>query len=628
MTFKMKGDLVLMFATFPLVFLFCCIPASCYVTGDKIGDREIRNATQPDWSDSSVPCEDYHKQPVQLQCQFVNDTEDCQIDEGFIDYLKFSICKFPPHLLPLALVFLAVWLLFLLVALGVTADNFFCPALTVISHTLKLSQNIAGVTFLAFGNGAPDIFSAVAAISASKNGDAGLAIGALFGAGIFVTTMVAGAIAFTRPFKMVERPFLRDVIFYLGAAFWTFKVLYVMRITFYEALGFIGLYVLYVAVVVIGRKVYQRQRRRSIELNNGTTSYDNQDQSTNVGDFSDMIGSVNTDATAEAASHSINASLANGLGATESLFAGVLLGGNDPKPHENTPLLQHHNIQDVDKREHPLREFFRSINPIDSDWKTMGSISQVYEIFKAPFVFLLIMTVPVVDYSEDKHNWNRILNSLHLLTSPLYCVMTVQVGMRPISGGFLVWHLVLCIGVVLASVVFFTSKYEKQPAYHPLFAYLGFVVAVIWIYSVANEIVNLLEMYGIVLQVSNAVLGLTVLAWGNSIGDMIADVTMAKQGFPKMALSACFGGPLFNMLLGIGISCVIATGGPGKDFQLNHKTVQYILAGGLAVSLIFSLFFMLVRKFQVGKLYGILLFIIYSVFLVFALLTDLGAIPL
>jgi Ca2+/Na+ antiporter len=38
-----------------------------------------------------------------------------------------------------------------------------------------------GVTFLAFGNGAPDIFSAIAAIGNAKNGDAGLAFGALFG---------------------------------------------------------------------------------------------------------------------------------------------------------------------------------------------------------------------------------------------------------------------------------------------------------------------------------------------------------------------------------------------------------------------------------------------------------------
>jgi Ca2+/Na+ antiporter len=38
-----------------------------------------------------------------------------------------------------------------------------------------------GVTFLTFGNGAPDIFSAIAAIGNAKNGDAGLAFGALLG---------------------------------------------------------------------------------------------------------------------------------------------------------------------------------------------------------------------------------------------------------------------------------------------------------------------------------------------------------------------------------------------------------------------------------------------------------------
>lgn len=77
----------------------------------------------------------------------------------------------------------------------------FCPALNVIAQVLKLSQNIAvrnsfyfrfdksfhlktfiqGVTFLAFGNGAPDIFSAIAAVTSAKGGDVGLAFGALFG---------------------------------------------------------------------------------------------------------------------------------------------------------------------------------------------------------------------------------------------------------------------------------------------------------------------------------------------------------------------------------------------------------------------------------------------------------------
>lgn len=60
----------------------------------------------------------------------------------------------------------------------------FCPALTVISAILRLSQNVAGVTLLALGNGAPDIFSAFAAVNQIDDKKASLAVGALFGENI------------------------------------------------------------------------------------------------------------------------------------------------------------------------------------------------------------------------------------------------------------------------------------------------------------------------------------------------------------------------------------------------------------------------------------------------------------
>lgn len=88
---------------------------------------------------------------------------------------------------------------------------------------LRLPQNIAGVTILAFGNGAPDIFSALASVQQQRPE---LLIGALFGAGVFVTTAVTGAICLSKPFKLMERPFLRDVTFYLAAGFWAFCIFY------------------------------------------------------------------------------------------------------------------------------------------------------------------------------------------------------------------------------------------------------------------------------------------------------------------------------------------------------------------------------------------------------------------
>lgn len=62
---------------------------------------------------------------------------------------------------------------------------------------------------------------------------------------------------------------------------------------------------------------------------------------------------------------------------------------------------------------------------------------------------------------------------------------------------------------------------------------------------------------GILMGISNAILGLTVLAWGNSIGDFVSNLTVAKQGFPRMAVGAAYGGPALNILIGIGLSCII-----------------------------------------------------------------------
>ena len=55
-----------------------------------------------------------------------------------------------------------LWTLILFVSLGVAATDFLCPALFMISKSLKMSQNVAGVTLIAFGNGSPDVFAAIA----------------------------------------------------------------------------------------------------------------------------------------------------------------------------------------------------------------------------------------------------------------------------------------------------------------------------------------------------------------------------------------------------------------------------------------------------------------------------------
>jgi len=59
---------------------------------------------------------------------------------------------------------------------------------------------------------------------------------------------------------------------------------------------------------------------------------------------------------------------------------------------------------------------------------------------------------------------------------------------------------------------------------------------ILWIYVIANEMVDLLMCLGVIWQISDAILSITVLSWGNSLADIVADVIIARQGFVEMAL--------------------------------------------------------------------------------------------
>ncbi|KAG0362183.1 hypothetical protein BGZ54_008750, partial [Gamsiella multidivaricata] len=121
------------------------------------------------------------------------------------------------------------------------------PALAVVVLT--------GVTFLAFGNGSPDVFSTFSAIGA---GSGSLAIGELVGAASFITSVVVGSMAIIKPFKVSRAPFLRDVSFFAGCVLFTLYAVLDGKITFLESLLLVAYYVFYVSFVVVGNWWHQR----------------------------------------------------------------------------------------------------------------------------------------------------------------------------------------------------------------------------------------------------------------------------------------------------------------------------------------------------------------------------------
>jgi sodium/potassium/calcium exchanger 6 len=168
-------------------------------------------------------------------------------------------------------------------------------------------------------------------------------------------------------------------------------------------------------------------------------------------------------------------------------------------------------------------------------------------------------------------DWNRWLVSVQIFTAPLFTVFIVWANTTPTLNRLVQLVLYSLLGSTVAfGLLVLTTTPTKPPKYRFVLCFLGFAVSISWISTIANEVVGVLKAFGVILGISDAILGLTIFAVGNSLGDLVADITVARLGYPVMALSACFGGPMLNILLGIGISGLYMT-----LKEANHKHAKH-----------------------------------------------------
>ncbi|MCO5549557.1 hypothetical protein L7F22_003029 [Adiantum nelumboides] len=165
----------------------------------------------------------------------------------------------------IALALIVGWMLFLFSWVGIVASDFFCPNLSTLAARLGLSESTAGVTFLAFGNGSPDVFSTFGAM---RTGSGSLAIGELIGAASFIVSVISGSMMLIAPFRVKPYPFTRDVGFFTVAVSMTMTYLMDGKLLFSECLSMIALYVLYAATIIIGSWWQERRRQKRVRMAN------------------------------------------------------------------------------------------------------------------------------------------------------------------------------------------------------------------------------------------------------------------------------------------------------------------------------------------------------------------------
>jgi sodium/potassium/calcium exchanger 6 len=231
--------------------------------------------------------------------------------------------------------------------------------------------------------------------------------------------------------------------------------------------------------------------------------------------------------------------------------------------------------------------------------------------------------------ASDPKQWNRWLVILQMFTAPLFVVVILWANIQPDDPRALLRHTLysLLFSLSMLLLILLTTSSTHPPRWRSLLCFLGFAVAIAWISTIANEVVGVLRTLGVILNMSDAILGLTIFAVGNSLGDLVADITVARLGFPIMALSACFGGPMLNILLGIGLSGTYMTVTRGEhrhekhpDRPVHFEPYHIAVSTTLVISgatLLFTLAGLLVavpmRKWKMDKTIGWGLVVLWGV---------------
>lgn len=451
----------------------------------------------------------------------------------------------------LGLFLLFLWLLLLFYLLGHTASEYFCSSLESLSKLLNLSPTVAGVTLLSLGNGAPDLFASLVSFMGESKGTYDVGLNTVVGGSSFVTCVVVGIISISLHRRRVR---VEKSAFIRDICFFCAAIGSLALILVYGRINFwgaLGFCSMY-AVYVAFVYLSWKFGREGAEFD---------------------LESVHK---------------------RSSLSEPILQRDDLEQIEDGVVNGEHHNVEDDDDH----RRYY---------WKL------VVRVITLPLNLPRRLTIPVV--SETR--WSKPIAVASVTFAPVLLSFLWNWKRKPTSFEAGIVYLIGClVGIVLGFAAGVTTK-KSNPPKKWLLPWLagGFVMSMTWSYISAQELVALLTSLGYIFGVSPSILGLTVLAWGNSIGDLITNVTMAlhdgNEG-AQVAVSGCYAGPIFNTLFALGVS-LVGCAWEVYPSSIVIKTDPRLLEslGFLVIGLVWSFLVLFSNRMRLGGVMGIGLLVIY-----------------
>lgn len=209
---------------------------------------------------------------------------------------------------------------------------------------------------------------------------------------------------------------------------------------------------------------------------------------------------------------------------------------------------------------------------------------------------------------------NIVISGSHMFRDSIIHILILAFGITTIlTGG----RITRVEGVVLCAVyilyILYTLKSHAKPKEENDKAHFDVTVAIYTLLGLAGVLLGskLLVDSAVVmageLGISSAVIGLTIIALGTSLPELMVSISAAKRGFTMLILGNIVGSNVTNVVLAMGTASII------NEVVVNEPNLfRFNIAYMMLLSLILVV---IVRKKEISRLWGILYLAMYVFFI-------------
>ncbi|XP_034391272.1 sodium/potassium/calcium exchanger 1 [Cyclopterus lumpus] len=500
-------------------------------------------------------------------------------------------------------------MMYMFISLAIVCDEFFVPALGVITDKLAISEDVAGATFMAAGGSAPELFTSLIGVFIAHSN---VGIGTIVGSAVFNILFVIGMCAvFSREvLHLTWWPLFRDVSFYIVGLILLIIFFMDNVIMWWESTMLVACYTLYVTFMKFNVQI--ERTFKAILLKNKNivriiaveepekTNMDPEDNARPApedkhrsklkpsllrgGSSASLHNSTMRNTIFQLMIHTLDPLREDGGSKTEPVKepkaapetekteqpqdekedvpAGDNGSGDSDSDEDDSDEDSAESSEEEEEEEEEEdedegeKELEQEDEPLSLEWPDTQRKQATY-LFLLPIIFPLWLTVPDVRNQKSRK--------------------------------------------------FFAATFLGSILWIAVFSYL----MVWWAHQVGETI-----------GISEEIMGLTILAAGTSIPDLITSVIVARKGLGDMAVSSSVGSNIFDITVGLPV--------PWLLYSSFHSFAPVAVSSNGLFCAIVLLFIMLLLviisiascKWKMNKLLGFTMFLLYFIFLVLSVMLE------